>query len=121
MSQRKHNAPPTHDFALDHPAVKVQVAFMDRLKQAAVHDARSAVQRFTSNEPWRYFPSRLRKCPRDCKLLVGVFQVAYREAIASRLAQLNRTDTKLWRMCPDWPRHTAEELCEIPPYNPAEI
>jgi hypothetical protein len=118
------NKGPTHDYPLDHPAVKVLVASMNRLKEAAVYEARGAVRRFEETQPGhitgRFFPSRLAKCPRDRKLLAGVFEVAYRPAIATRLAQLNRIDAKIWRICQDWRRHTADELCAVPHFDAAE-
>lgn len=101
--------------SLDHPDVlRLRMRF-EHLKGTAVNEAKGFVHRNTKmKDPIRFAPSRLHRCPRDRNLINGMFIASYMPAIAKRLPQLNRLDETLWRICPDWPRHTREELCAVP-------
>lgn len=98
-----------------HPDVIALRDELERVKRKAVSEALDHVRQLKDHlGPWRFAPSRLRKCPRDRELLASCFKAYYPPAIASRLPELIRLDRKLWRICPEWPLSTRAQLSEIP-------
>ncbi len=115
---RRNNTPRLPTLPRQHPEVMKLTEDIERLRECALNEARGAVKRYADTSRDRFIPSRLLKSKRAATDLAAVFYQAWPSAIASRLPQIRTLDAKRARICPDWPRHTDEQLSKAFDWDP---
>lgn len=98
---------------LDHIEVHAYRAKIEAIARIAAHRADKAVREEKRRVPALYWPSRM--TTKSLDKLRALWVAVYKRAMADDMAELDRVDAILARMCPHWPRHSAEELVEPPP------